>query len=111
MNERTLLLIVGLPLLALWARAIFEVIRRDDLSAVQTVMWVIGLAFVPALGLAVYIVVRTPPKTRVRNATSKTNRAERLVLLAEQRQRGELADDEYPLALAGLEQTSVTSNT
>ena len=104
MNERTLLLIVGLPFLALWARAIFEVLRRDDLSTGQTVVWMLGLVFVPALGLAAYIVVRTPPKNRVSDASVNTNRAERLVLLAEQRQRGELADDEYRLALSGLEQ-------
>jgi len=104
MNERTLLLIVGLPFLALWARAIFEVLRRDDLSTGRTVVWMLGLVFVPALGLAAYIVVRTPPKNRVSDASVNTNRAERLVLLAEQRQRGELEDDEYRRALSGLEQ-------
>ena len=105
MNDWTLLLIVGLPFLALWARAIFEVIRRDDLAVVQTLVWVLGLVFVPAVGLAAYIVVRTPPKNRVSDASADTSRAEHLVLLAEQRQRGELADDQYRIALSNLDQT------
>jgi uncharacterized membrane protein len=104
-NKWTLLLIVGLPFLALWARAILEVFRRDDLAAVQTLTWILVLAFVPALGLAAYIVVRTPPKTRVSGGSANSSRAEHLVLLAERRQRGELADDEYRLALSGLDRT------
>lgn len=110
MSERTLLLIVGLPFLAIWARAIFEVLRRDDLSGVHTLMWILGLFFVPALGLAAYIVVRTPPKNHVSSATAKTSRAEQLVLLAEQRQRGELADGEYRIALSGLEHQRALSS-
>jgi len=103
MSEWTLLVIVALPLLALWIRSIVEVVRRGDSSVTQRLTWIIILVLLPVVGLAAYIVARTPPKPRVSGGDVDSGRAERLVLLAERRQRGELDDDDFRLAVAELE--------
>lgn len=95
MNIWLVLLVVVLPLLALWIRAGVEIIRRRDLPAARRLGWIAGLVFVPVVGLAAYIVSRTPPELSRSSGDAGSARAEQIVLLAEQRQRGALDDDEY----------------
>jgi len=102
MSEWALLLIVALPLLALWIRSMFEVVRRGDYSATQRVTWTLILILIPVVGLASYVVARTSPKLRVSGERGDSSRAEELVLLAERRQRGELDDAGFHEAVAAL---------
>jgi len=102
MSEWVLLLIVAMPLLALWIRSVFEVVRRRGLSTVRRLMWILILVLIPVGGLAAYIVARTPSPTRVRDGSSDSSRAGELVRLAERRQRGELDDAGFDAAVAAL---------
>jgi hypothetical protein len=102
MSEWVLLLIVALPLLAFWIRSVFEVVRRGDYSATQRLAWILILILIPVVGVAAYVVARTPPKIRVSGASGNSSRAEELVLLAERRQRGDLDDAGFHGAAAAL---------
>lgn len=102
MNEWTLLVIVTLPLLALWIRSVVEVARRQDHSTSQKLTWVLILVLLPVVGLAAYVVARTPPPIRSSGGHPDARRAETLVLLAEDRQRGGLTDHEFRDAVITL---------
>ncbi len=102
MSDWVLLLLVALPLLALWIRSIVEVAGRSDSSGSQRLVWLLILILIPILGLAAYVVARTPPKSRVSGGNSDSRRAESLVLLAERRQRGEVDEADYGEAVAAF---------
>lgn len=102
MSEWALLLLVGLPLLALWIRAGFEVIRRRDLTAASRLGWIAALVLLPIIGLTAYIVTRNPPGVTLDVDDADSSRAEHLVQLAEARQRGELADEEFDRQVRAL---------
>ena len=89
------LLVVGAPLLALWAYALGEVIRRTDLTGARKLAWLLALILVPVLGLAVYVVARPTRALYTEQPTTEFSAAEHIVRTAERRQRGELTDDEY----------------
>ena len=102
MNEWALLLVVGLPLFALWIRAGVEVIRRGDLTAAKRVAWIAALVFLPVVGLAAYIVTRNPPEVSRGDGDADASGAEQIVLLAERRQRGDLDDEEFSRQIRSL---------
>ena len=77
MSEWTLLLIVGLPLLAMWIRSIVEVLRRGDYIATQRLTWLLILILFPVVGLAAYVVARTPPPVSRSGGEASSDRAER----------------------------------
>ena len=88
------LLAVGAPLLALWLYALGEVILRADLSGTRKLGWILAL-LVPVIGLAVYVVARPTRALYAERPTADLSAAERVVRVAERRQRGELTDAEY----------------
>ncbi|MDG1267453.1 MAG: PLDc N-terminal domain-containing protein [Ilumatobacter sp.] len=102
MSEWVLLVIVALPLSAYWIRSVFEVIRRGDYSLTQRAAWLLILILLPIVGLAVYVVARTPRPVHLSGARGHPGQAEELVLLAEQRQRKELDDVGFYEATAAL---------
>ena len=108
MNEWTLLVVVVVPLIALWIRSVVEVARRQDYIATQRLTWALILVLIPVVGLAAYVVARTPPPVRLSGGRPDAHRAEQLVLLAERRQRGDLDDDGFHDAVAALQQESPT---
>ena len=95
MSGPVVLLVVGAPLLALWAYALGEAIWRSDLSGARKLAWVLALVLVPVLGLAVYVVARPTRALYTEQPTTEFSAAEHIVRAAERRQRGELTDDEY----------------
>jgi hypothetical protein len=102
MSGPVVLLVVGAPLLALWMYAISEVIRRTDLHSARKLAWVVALVLVPAGALAVYVVVRPTRALYAERPTTGLSAAESIVRVAERRQRGELADDEYLVEIARM---------
>jgi len=102
MNDWVLLLVVALPLIALWIRAGVEVIRRRDSSSVTRFGWLAALVLLPVLGLAAYIVTRTPPRSSRSGGDADSNPGEQIVLLAEARQRGELDTEEFRRQIRSL---------
>lgn len=92
MNDWVLLVIVALPLVALWLRSLVEVALRRHGTTKRNLVWLLVLVAVPVVGLAAYVVARTPRPVRLSGGGPGAGRAEQLVLLAERRQRGDLTD-------------------
>lgn len=44
--------------LLMWFRAVLDLFRRPDVSAVGKIAWALGMLVVPFLGLAVYMMLR-----------------------------------------------------
>lgn len=95
MSDVWLVVVIALPLLAMWIAALVEVARRNDLAGARKAAWIATLILVPVLGLAVYVVVRPPGAVRVSGGRADQARAETIVALAERRQRGEIDDSTY----------------
>lgn len=99
MDDWLILLILAVPLLVLWVWAIVDAIRRTDLPVIRRVLWAIALVAIPAIGLAVYLVVRPPRDRRVSlmgvSDEAGATAAAALVEAAEANRRGEMSDDDY----------------
>ena len=102
MSDLFVLVVAGLPLLALWLYAVVEVIRRRDLGGAGTVAWLVVLVFVPVVGLAIYVVARPPRHVSTGTRDADVSTAEAIVRAAERRQRGETTDDEYGAEIADI---------
>lgn len=102
MSDWFLLIVAGLPLLALWLYAAVEVVRRRDLSGARTVMWLAALFLVPVVGLAVYVVARPPRAVGSGQGGANFAAAEALVDAAECRQRGDTTDAEYRAEIVAM---------
>lgn len=53
-----------LPVLLLWAYALVDIIRRDDLSSAAKTLWVVAILVLPYLGALIYLAIRAPWKQR-----------------------------------------------
>ena len=89
-----LLLIAGLPLLVGQIWAIVDAIRSDRTVA-RKVLWCLAIVVFHVVALAVYVIVRPPPRPTVSRAAPGSERAAALVDLVERRVRGDLTDDDY----------------
>lgn len=89
------LVVVAVPLIALWVGAIVEVVRRQDLSGARTAVWILALLLVPLIALVAYVVVRPARAVDAGHQRADTTRAEAIVAAAERRQRGDIDDDGY----------------
>ncbi len=87
--------LVSLPLLALLVYMIVDVARRRDLRVTRRILWIVILLAVPIVGLGLYVVVRPPRSLQISGEGGDVATAEQIVVLAEERQRGELSDDDY----------------
>ncbi len=95
MNEPWVLVLVVLPFLALLARTVVEITKRSDLSKPRRIGWITLAVVVPVVGVTVYVVVRPPKGPGAGHEHVAAGRAEAIVLLAEQRQRGEIGDEAF----------------
>ncbi len=120
MSRLFVLVVAGLPLLALWLYATVEVLRRRDLARSRRIGWLLVLLLVPVVGLGLYVVARPPRAQSARRVAGLAGAgpgagrpgagragaglaaADAIVLAAERRQRGELTDDEYGAAIAAV---------
>jgi hypothetical protein len=57
----TLLIIVWL---LIWVLALFDIVRRRDLSTSSKVLWALAVLFVPVIGVLVYVVARPGDATQ-----------------------------------------------
>ncbi len=100
MNDVWALVVVALPLLAMWIAALVETVRRHDLTGGRKVAWIGALLLLPVVGLAVYLVARPPRTARASRGRAGQARAESVVVLAERRQRGEIDEETYRTEIA-----------
>jgi len=88
--------LAGVPILVAVALAAVEVVTRPDFGPLRRVLWLVALVALPVVGVAVYAVVRPlrGSVATVEDADGPPD-AERLVVAAERRQRGEIDDVEF----------------
>jgi hypothetical protein len=104
--ETFFLLLIFLPLALIWAGALFDVFRRDDLHGVSKALWVAAIFLLPFFGTLIYLIARptgvTPEErdlieqaNRVAAASAPDARAFQLQALADLHDRGKLTDEEF----------------
>ncbi|WP_196279235.1 SHOCT domain-containing protein [Catellatospora vulcania] len=101
------LLLIFIPLLLIWAFAIVDIFRRDDLSGWLKALWIVVVILLPFLGTLIYLIFRQPGATaQERRAMDQASRefvekyspndsAQQLKLLSDLHDRGKLSDAEF----------------
>jgi hypothetical protein len=116
--ETFFLFLIFLPLAMVWAFALLDIFRRDDLSGLLKALWVAVVILVPFFGTLMYLVVRRPGGTPEERAAldeasrefvakySPTDETAQLQTLADLHDRGKLTDDEFAAEKARVLGTS-----
>ncbi|HWN21817.1 MAG TPA: SHOCT domain-containing protein [Gaiellaceae bacterium] len=119
--ETFFLILIFLPLALIWAGALLDIFRRDDMGGVSKAIWVAAVIVLPFLGTLIYLILRpagaTPAEREMiedasRRAVSRSapdSSAAQLQVLAELHDRGKLTDEEFAAEKArvlGAAQTS-----
>jgi type VI protein secretion system component VasK len=101
------LLLIFIPLLLVWAFAIVDIFRRDDLAGWHKALWVVCVILVPFLGTLIYLIFRPAAATKEeREALDQASRefvqkytpadtTRDLQVLSELHDRGKLTDAEF----------------
>jgi hypothetical protein len=111
--ESFFLWMLFLPLAFVWAFALVDIFRREDISGWSTALWVTCVIFLPFLGRLIYLVVRPSGATReerlmIDDASgdharySPSNGVSDLRALADLHDRGKLTDSEFAAEKARL---------
>lgn len=84
MNEWATVIVVLflIPVVALWAYAIIDLLRRTDQRAWRKVAWLVGIVLLPIVGPLLYLIIRPSRRGDIRGfgATPASNsRADHLV--------------------------------
>jgi hypothetical protein len=101
------LMLIYIPAVMIWAFALIDIFRRDDLSGGSKALWVVVVFIIPFLGTLIYLLFRPAGATREeRMVIDQASRefvqryetkspAEELGLLADLHDRGKLSDAEF----------------
>ncbi|MBV1848922.1 SHOCT domain-containing protein [Catellatospora tritici] len=101
------LLLIFIPLLLIWAFAVVDIFRRDDLSGWLKALWIVVVILAPFFGTLIYLIFRRPGATpQERQAMDQASRdfvqkyaptdtAQQLSMLADLHDRGKLTDAEF----------------
>ena len=112
--ENFFLLLIFLPLLMIWAFALVDVFRRDDMGGGSKALWVACIILVPFFGTLIYLVARPAGATREERQMideanrdfvarySPANDVSELSALADLHDRGKLTDSEFATEKARL---------
>ena len=105
--ENFFLLLIFLPLIMIWAFALVDVFRRDDMGGGSKALWVACIILVPFLGTLIYLITRpagaTPEERQMMDEASRdfvakytpTDTAPQLQTLSDLHDRGKLTDAEF----------------
>jgi hypothetical protein len=105
--ETFFLILIFLPLALIWASALFDVFRRDDIHGVSKALWVAAIILVPFFGTLIYLIARprgaTPEERELIDQANRERagqptpeaRAFQLQALADLHDRGKLSDEEF----------------
>jgi hypothetical protein len=112
--ETFFLFLIFLPLLLIWAFALVDIFRRDDLSGIWKAIWVAVVILLPFFGTLIYLITRPQAATPEERAAldeasrefvakySPTDTASQLKVLSELHDRGKLTDEEFAAEKARL---------
>ena len=123
--ESFFLFLIFLPLALLWAFALVDIFRRDDIGGFSKALWIACVILVPFFGTLIYMIVRPPGATEEErvalDAASRDfveryapdDRTAQLNTLADLHDRGKLTDAEFDAekgrVLGNTETRSVTT--
>ena len=112
--ESFFLFLIFLPLAMMWAFALIDIFRRDDIHGFMKALWVVCIILVPFFGTLIYLIVRPPGATEqervmldqasrefVEKYTPASGAGE-LQVLADLHDRGKLTDEEFAAEMARL---------
>lgn len=112
--ENFFLFLIFLPLAMVWAFALMDIFRRDDIGGWSKALWVAAVILVPFFGTLMYLIVRPAGATEQERVMmdeasrefvakySPTSAATELQALADLHDRGKLTDDEFAAEKARL---------
>ncbi len=111
--ETFFLLLLFLPLVMVWAFALIDIFRRDDINGVWKALWVVAVIVLPFLGTLVYLIARKPgatPQERAMldetgqrwQAGTAEDGVAALSRLADLHDRGKITDSEFAAEKARL---------
>ena len=100
------LFLIFLPLAMMWAFALMDIFRRDDMGGVLKALWVFIIVITPFIGVLIYLLFRRPGATKEeRDAMDQASRefvtkysdssAQQLQVIADLHDRGKLTDEEF----------------
>ena len=112
--ETFFLFLLFVPLAMIWAFALLDIFRRDDIGGGWKALWVTCVILLPFFGTLIYLIARPSGATReervmideanrefvARHAPS--NGASELSVLADLHDRGKLTDEEFAAEKARL---------
>jgi len=105
--ETFFLILIFLPLALVWAGALLDIFRRDDMGGFSKALWVATVILVPFFGTLIYLVARpvgaTPEERAMLDDASRRfdtkaapgDNAAQLKTLSELHDRGKLTDQEF----------------
>jgi hypothetical protein len=112
--ETFFLFLIFLPLAMIWAFALIDIFRRDDIGGLSKALWVACVILVPFFGTLIYLITRPPGATKEERVMideasrafveeySPDNTASQLKVLADLHDRGKLTDEEFAAEKARL---------
>ena len=116
------LLLIYIPLIMIWAFAVIDIFRRDDIHGGAKAAWLIVVIILPFIGTLIYLIARKPGSTPEERAALEAARtggaaapastshpmstADQLHKLADLHDRGKLTDEEFAAQKAKVLQTA-----
>jgi hypothetical protein len=111
--ETFFLFLIFLPLAMIWAMALVDVFRRDDMGGWAKALWVVCIVVVPFIGTLIYLGTRPRGATPEERAAASGSAAYgapyapssevgELTALADLHERGKLTDSEFAAEKARL---------
>jgi len=100
--ENFFLLLIFLPLVMVWAFALVDIFRREDMGGGSKALWVFCVIVLPFLGTMLYLILRPSQAARGERARARYSANDQpsdsvieLAALADLHDRGKLTDAEY----------------
>ena len=112
--ETFFLLLLFIPLAMIWAFALLDIFRRDDIGGGSKALWVACVILLPFVGTLIYLIARPSGATREERVMideanrefaeryAPSNGASELSVLADLHDRGKLTDEEFAAEKARL---------
>ena len=112
--ENFFLFLIFLPLAMIWAFALIDIFRRDDIGGGWKAVWVACVILVPFFGTLIYLITRPAGATKEERVMideasrefvekySPGSTASELQVLSDLHDRGKLTDDEFAAEKARL---------
>jgi hypothetical protein len=101
------LMLIYIPLVMVWATALVDIFRRDDIGGVSKAIWTVAVFALPFVGTLIYLIARPAGATKDERVYmdeasrafveryAPSNRAEQLKVLTDLHERGALNELEF----------------